>query len=62
MSKKTITVQQVKSTIGCNQSQIATVRGLGFRRMYQTKTLPNTPAVRGMIKKVIHLVSVVSEN
>lgn len=61
MAKKTITVKYTKSTIGCPPDQIATVKGLGLRRLHQTATLPNTPAVRGMIKKVIHLVSVEKE-
>ncbi|MCO5144107.1 MAG: 50S ribosomal protein L30 [Oligoflexia bacterium] len=61
MAKKTITVRFKKSTIGCTQSQIDTVRGLGLRKLRQESTLPNTPAVRGMIKKVIHLVDVVKE-
>lgn len=59
--KKTIVVKFKKSTISCPPDQRATVRGLGLRRLGQTKTLPNTPAVRGMIKKVIHLVDVVEE-
>lgn len=61
MVKSTITVKLKKSTIGCPDDQIQTVRGLGLRRLQQVKVLPNTPAVRGMIKKVIHLVSVEKE-
>jgi large subunit ribosomal protein L30 len=61
MAKKNITVKQKRSTIGCPKDQIATVRGLGLRRLRDESTLPNTPAVRGMIKKVIHLVDVVKE-
>lgn len=61
MAKKTITIKFKKSTIGCPPDQIATVRGLGLRRLQDVKTLPNTPAVRGMIKKVIHLVTVEKE-
>jgi large subunit ribosomal protein L30 len=59
--KKTITVKFEKSKIACPPDQIATIKGLGLRKVGQTKTLENTPAVRGMIKKVIHLVSVVDE-
>jgi len=47
-----------RSTIGTTDRQRATVRGLGLRRLNQSRTLENTPAVRGMIKKVIHLVDV----
>lgn len=61
MAKKTITVRYKRSTIGCPKDQIDTVRGLGLRRIRDERTLENTPAVRGMIKKVIHLVEVVKE-
>jgi large subunit ribosomal protein L30 len=61
MAKKTITVRYKRSTIGCPKDQIDTVRGLGLRRLRDERTLENTPAVRGMIKKVIHLVEVVRE-
>lgn len=61
MAKKNITIRYKKSTIGCPQDQIDTVRGLGLRRLRDEKTLENTPAVRGMIKKVIHLVEIVRE-
>lgn len=61
MAKKTIVVKFKKSTIGCPKDQIATIRGLGLRKLHQERALPNTPAVRGMIKKVIHLVEVVRE-
>lgn len=61
MAKKSITVKYTRSTIGCSKSQIDTVRGLGLRKLRDERTLPNTPAVRGMIKKVIHLVEVVKE-
>jgi large subunit ribosomal protein L30 len=55
MASKKITVKLKKSIIGANPKQKANVRGLGLRRMGSEKTLENTPAVRGMIKKVIHL-------
>jgi large subunit ribosomal protein L30 len=61
MAKKTITVRYKRSTIGCPKDQIATVKGLGLRKLRDESTLPNVPAVRGMIKKVIHLVEVVKE-
>jgi large subunit ribosomal protein L30 len=51
MAAKTITIRLKKSPIGCTQKQISTVKGLGLRRMHHEKTLENTPAVRGMIKK-----------
>tara|TARA_B100001250_G_scaffold292355_1_gene253943 strand:+ start:407 stop:592 length:186 start_codon:yes stop_codon:yes gene_type:complete len=55
---KQLKVTLKKSVIGSNQSQIATVKGLGLRKLHSSKTLENTPAVRGMVKKVIHLVDV----
>lgn len=55
---KTITIKLKKSTISCTDKQKANVRGLGLRKTGSVKTLENTPAVRGMIKKVIHLLEV----
>jgi large subunit ribosomal protein L30 len=60
-SKKTITIKLKKGTIACPPNQRACVNGLGLKRREQTVTLENTPSVRGMIKKVLHLVEVVSE-
>ncbi len=59
--KRTITIRLKKSTISCPPDQRATVVGLGLRRREHSRTLENTPSVRGMIKKVLHLVEVVSE-
>ena len=53
-----IVVRQVRSVIGYDRRQRATLRGLGLRRINQTVELEDTPAVRGMIDKVIHLVRV----
>jgi large subunit ribosomal protein L30 len=55
---KQIKVTLKKSTIGSTVVQIANVKGLGLRKINSTRTLENTPAVRGMVKKVIHLVDV----
>jgi len=60
-TKKTITVRLKRGTIACSPKQRATVNGLGLKRREQVRTLENTPSVRGMIKKVIHLVEVVAE-
>ncbi len=57
----TITVKLKKSVINCNERQIQNVRGLGLRKTGSVKTLENTPSVRGMIKKVIHLLEIVEE-
>ena len=55
-AEKRIQVTQVKSVIGFDRRQRATLRGLGLRRLRQTVDLPDTPAVRGMVRKVRHLV------
>jgi large subunit ribosomal protein L30 len=55
---KRVRVRQVRSAISFDRRQRATLRGLGLRRMHQTVELEDTPAVRGMIEKVIHLLVV----
>lgn len=55
---KRIRVKQVRSEIGYDRRQRATLRGLGLRRLNHAVELADTPAVRGMIDKVIHLVVV----
>jgi large subunit ribosomal protein L30 len=56
--KKTVTVTQVASPIGRPEDQRATLIGLGLNKIRRTSTLEDTPAVRGMINKVKHLVRV----
>jgi len=51
-----VKVTLVKSMIGTLQSHRACVRGLGLKRMHQSRVLQDTPAVRGMINKVSFLV------
>jgi len=53
-----VKVRWVRSAIGFNRKQRATLAGLGLKRLQQTVELEDTPAVRGMIDKVIHLVVV----
>jgi large subunit ribosomal protein L30 len=53
-----IRLKQVRSAIGYNERQRATLRGLGVRRLHQVVEVENTPAIRGMIEKVSHLVQV----
>lgn len=62
MAEKTVTVQQVGSPIRREKSQRATLVGLGLNKMNRQRTLKDTPQVRGMIKKISHLVRVVDEN
>lgn len=56
MAEKTIKVTLVKSVIGTKQDHRATVRGLGLRKLNSSSLLEDTPAVRGMIRKVAYLV------
>ena len=56
--KKKLRVRQVKSGIGFTERQRQTLRGLGLRRMLQVVELEDTPAVRGMITSIAHLVRV----
>lgn len=57
-SGKTITVTQVKSPIGRHFTQRETLIGLGLNKLRRSNTLEDTPAVRGMIAKVRHLLEV----
>ena len=57
-NEKTVLVTLVRSPIGYTKDQKQTVLALGLRRMHQTIEHKDTPALRGMIRKVIHLVQV----
>ena len=56
-----IIVQQTGSPIRRKKDQRATLAGLGLNRMGRVSTLEDTPAVRGMVAKVAHLVAVLEE-
>jgi large subunit ribosomal protein L30 len=58
---KTLKVKMIGSVIGCPEKQRATVRGLGLRRLHQVVEREDTPMVRGMVKKVPHLATIVEE-
>ncbi|MFN3228552.1 MAG: 50S ribosomal protein L30 [Asticcacaulis sp.] len=58
---KTVTVKQTGSPIRRTKDQLATLKGLGLNRIGRTSTLEDTPAVRGMIAKVAHMVAIVDE-
>jgi len=60
-SGKTVTVRQIRSAARKPADQEATLRGLGLGKIRRERTLEDTPAVRGMIAKVGHLVEVVGE-
>lgn len=51
-------VTQVRSGVGRSDTQNKTLEGLGLRGPRTTKVLTDTPAIRGMIRKVSHLVTV----
>ncbi len=57
-SGKRIRLKQVKSEIGYDRRQRATLRGLGIRRLHKVVEVEDTPSVRGMINKIPHLVRV----
>lgn len=59
--KKTVTVEQIRSAIRRPEVQTQTLVGLGLNKLHRRRTLEDTPAVRGMIRKVRHLVRVVDE-
>ena len=52
---KFVMVTQIKSPIGRRKDQRATLVGLGLNKLHRTRSLEDTPAVRGMITKVQHL-------
>ena len=56
--KATLKVTQIGSPIGRRSDQRATLVGLGLNKMHRTRELEDTPAVRGMINKISHLVRV----
>lgn len=57
-AEKTLRIRLVRSPIGYSWRQKRTLRALGLRRMHQTVEKPDTPVIRGMVRKVIHLVEV----
>ena len=58
-SHSTLTIEQVGSSIGRPEDQRATLKGLGLNKIGRRACVADTPAVRGMIAKVAHLVRVV---
>ncbi len=58
---KTIVVKQIGSPIRRPERQRQTLIGLGLNKMHKTRELEDTPAVRGMIAKVSHMVEIVEE-
>ena len=62
MAGNTVTIEQIGSPIRRPAKQRQTLIGLGLNKMHRRSTLEDTPAVRGMIAKVSHLVCVVEES
>ena len=62
MAEKTLKVTQIASPIGRRQDQRATLKGLGLNRVRRSRELEDTPAARGMIDKVRHLVRIDTAN
>ncbi len=58
-TKKTVTLEQVRSPIARSKDQRATLVGLNLNKIGRRSSLEDTPAVRGMIAKVAHLIRVV---
>jgi large subunit ribosomal protein L30 len=55
---KILRITQVKSAIGYSKKHKATIRALGFKRLHQTVEQKDSPALRGMLSKVNHLVRI----
>ncbi len=58
---KTIVVKQVGSPIRRPADQRATLVGLGLNKMHKTRELEDTPSIRGMVRKVSHMVEIIEE-
>ena len=61
MSAATIRIEQVRGTIGCTDRQKAALRGLGLRRIRHVVEREDTPAVRGNVAQVPHLVRILED-
>ena len=61
MASKKITIEQVGSSLRRSPDQRKTLIGLGLNKLNKVRTLEDTDSIRGMIKKVNHLVKIVSE-
>ena len=56
--KNTVIVKQTRSLIGSTKKQVASIKGLGLRRINHEVTLEDTPEIRGMIRVVRHMVEI----
>lgn len=60
-AKKTLKVRQIGSPIRRPEDQHATLKGLGLNKMGRVRELEDTPSVRGMIRKISHMVEIVED-
>lgn len=60
--KKTLKVRQIRSANRRPAVQTATLKGLGLGKLHRVRELEDTPAVRGMIRSIPHLVEIVEES
>jgi len=58
-AKKKIKIQYYRSAIGFNVNQKLIVKGLGFTKLNHTREIEDSPSIRGMVKKVPHLLRIV---
>tara|TARA_B100000795_G_C22424549_1_gene295767 strand:+ start:347 stop:535 length:189 start_codon:yes stop_codon:yes gene_type:complete len=58
---KTIVIKQIGSPIRRPNDQRQTLIGLGLNKMHKTRELEDTPSVRGMVRKVAHMVEIIEE-
>lgn len=56
---RTVRLRQVRSGIGCTVEMRETLRALGLRRMHQVVERQDSPEMRGMVRKINHLVEIV---
>jgi len=61
MTDKKIKIQYYRSAIGFNVNQKLIVKGLGFTKLNSTREVEDTPSIRGMVKKVPHLLRIVEK-
>jgi large subunit ribosomal protein L30 len=60
-AKKTIAIKQIRSGIGFDKTQKATLRALGLEKLNRVVTRPDNAAIRGMVAKIPHLVEIVKD-
>ena len=60
-AKKTIAIKQIRSGIGFDKTQKATLRALGLEKLNRVVTRPDNAAIRGMVAKIPHLLEIVKE-